>query len=322
MIRFNLIIMTFFRSGKDLEPVLANRVNNPLGDSGFRSLVTSVLQEYEEGWVMRKYNNALIKFGKDLIERGNKAQLSREKMIKYNKAKMGMSDSGGIQTVESMAKKAVREALRQGKYPEKQDKLEKTLFSLGSQAIREVLLGKYTGEFKKVDIGSLQDEMDKIRKDQVEETPSSPKGVFARSVIDSFKDAYPELFNNPDCELCFYSSVDTVLDYAGGFDCWVELVDKKTKKPLWHFTIDLTSNPDKAALESHGGDSTRRDIIRSDHTFLFDRSDVIGKSPEDENAFSPSLLNSSSFRTMISHAVAVAKERVRLGDLLEKKRAA
>jgi hypothetical protein len=92
-------------------------------------------------------------------------------------------------------------------------------------------------------------EMEKVRKDQAEKSPSNPKVAFGKNLLADLDEAMGGLSDLEDgrYELRFYSSADTVLDYAGSFDCWVEVYDLEKNKVLADFKIDVTSNPDKKA---------------------------------------------------------------------------
>ena len=96
---------------------------------------------------------------------------------------------------------------------------------------------------------NLQSQMDEVRNGQKEKDPSNPtKNYFAQNLL---ADLDERLGNISDIgeeqryDLRFYSAVDTILDYAGGFDCWVEIYDLQDKKVLKTVKIDITSNPEK-----------------------------------------------------------------------------
>lgn len=94
----------------------------------------------------------------------------------------------------------------------------------------------------------LDNEMDHVRKDQMDENPSNPKSYFAKNLLSDLDEAMNFILEVEDGErydLRFYSANDTRLDYLGSFDCWVELYDLKEDKPLANFKIDLTTNPNK-----------------------------------------------------------------------------
>ena len=93
----------------------------------------------------------------------------------------------------------------------------------------------------------LPSEMDKIRKDQMEKNPSNPKSRFGKNLLADLDEAMGGLSDLEDgrYELRFYSAKDTFLDYAGSFDCWVEVYDTKLSKVLSDFKIDVTTNPNK-----------------------------------------------------------------------------
>ena len=93
----------------------------------------------------------------------------------------------------------------------------------------------------------LPSEMDKVRKDQMEKNPSNPKSRFGKNLLADLDEAMGGLSDLDDgrYELRFYSAKDTFLDYAGSFDCWVEVYDTKLAKALADFKIDVTTNPNK-----------------------------------------------------------------------------
>ncbi len=93
----------------------------------------------------------------------------------------------------------------------------------------------------------LPSEMEKVRKDQAEKNPANPKGRFGKNLLADLDEAMGGLSDLEDgrYELRFFSAKDTLLDYAGSFDCWVEVYDTERSKVLADFKIDVTTNPNK-----------------------------------------------------------------------------
>lgn len=93
----------------------------------------------------------------------------------------------------------------------------------------------------------LPSEMDKVRKDQAEKNPSNPKNRFGKNLLADLDEAMGGLSDLDEgrYELRFYSAKDTFLDYAGSFDCWVEVYDTEKSKVLADYKIDVTTNPNK-----------------------------------------------------------------------------
>ena len=96
---------------------------------------------------------------------------------------------------------------------------------------------------------NIFDEMNKVRSAQTEKDPSNPKiNIFAQTFLYDLDDALGNISDIGDdqkYEIRFYSAVDTILDYGGSFDCWVEIYDLQNKKVLKTVKIDITSNPEK-----------------------------------------------------------------------------
>lgn len=90
-------------------------------------------------------------------------------------------------------------------------------------------------------------EMDYVRQDQTEKNPSNPKSHFGKNLLSDLDEAMGNLSDLKDgrYELRFYSAKDTLLDFAGSFDCWVEVYDLVDDEPLADFKIDVTINPNK-----------------------------------------------------------------------------
>lgn len=96
---------------------------------------------------------------------------------------------------------------------------------------------------------TLSDEMNKVRANQMEKSPSSPlNNYFAKNFLadlDAELGDISDIGEDQKYDLRFYSASDTSLDYLGGFDCWVELYDLEKGKVLKTIKIDITSNPNK-----------------------------------------------------------------------------
>ena len=90
--------------------------------------------------------------------------------------------------------------------------------------------------------------MERVRKYQLDNPRDPKKNLFARNLLSSIDESLDDVCDIDDGErydLRFFSSADTILDYAGGFDCWVELVDLKIDRVLKTVKIDITINPEK-----------------------------------------------------------------------------
>lgn len=123
--------------------------------------------------------------------------------------------------------------------------------------------------------GGLDIEMERVRQKQVEKDPSNPKSIFAKNLLMDIDEALDDIADGENYDLRFYSAAgDKKIDYAAGIDCWVELVDLKTNKPLFHFSIDVTANTNKLK-ETKGVRGSKYKIPPlSNFVYFFDRSDV------------------------------------------------
>ncbi len=95
---------------------------------------------------------------------------------------------------------------------------------------------------------TLGQEMAKVRRDQKEKNSSNPKGILGRNLIMDVDESMGFVCDMKDGEkydLRFFSAVDTRLDYAGGFDFWIELYDLEKNISIADYKIDLTVNPNK-----------------------------------------------------------------------------
>lgn len=174
----------------------------------------------------------------------------------------------------------------------KEEYMRKVVAAGGLEAYRQQLMR------------TLNQEMEEVRKDQTDSKPWNPKAYFAKNLladIDLELEDITEIDKGEHYELRFYSSVDTVLDYGGGFDCWVELFDKKKKKSLGHFLIDLTINPNKIMPE-----------YLEDTIFHFDYLDEDAKGKID-----PAMFDHIDYKTLVKKAAKVLKQRVKINSVFK-----
>jgi len=111
------------------------------------------------------------------------------------------------------------------------------------ERVKEVGIGTIRGRVAR----TLPFEMDRVRKDQAETKPHNPKGYFGKNLLKDLDVALGGLEDIEDgrYELRFYSARDTLLDFGGSFDCWVEIYDLAENKVLADSKIDVTANPTK-----------------------------------------------------------------------------
>lgn len=120
---------------------------------------------------------------------------------------------------------------------------------LSAASYREQVLRHGIGNMRQKTIRLLRSEMQRVRMDQADKNPSNPKSHFGKNLLSDLDEAMGDLSDLEDgrYELRFYSAKDTLLDFAGSFDCWVEVYDLVDGKPLADFKIDVTTNPNKKA---------------------------------------------------------------------------
>ena len=147
--------------------------------------------------------------------------------------------------------------------------------------------------------GVLEKELNRVSKQQVRtKTSQVPQSVFAQKLIKELEDQLGIDTNDENFEVRFNSSVgDKMLDYVGGIDCWLEIYDKRQKKVIDYFTIDLTYDPNKGEKnENYHGNKPKAPL--NDHVYYYDPSHVHidGKGNEiiDEDLF-----NDSDFERLV-----------------------
>ncbi len=152
----------------------------------------------------------------------------------------------------------------------------------------------------------LDQEMEKVRNDQTDSRPWGPKAHFAKNLladIDLELEDITEIDDGERYELYFYSSVDTKLDYVGGVDCWIDLLDKKQQKFLGFYAIDLTINPEKY-----------REGLLADGIFYFKPDyldeDVKGK-------IDKALFHDPEYKFLVKRCAQALRERVKISSVLE-----
>jgi hypothetical protein len=94
-------------------------------------------------------------------------------------------------------------------------------------------------------IGTL---MEQVRLDQIETDPSSHlKRAFANNLLNDVDLEMGELENIEDgrYKLRLFSTSDTLLDYAGSFDCWIEVFDQQVNQPIADYKVDIKTRPNE-----------------------------------------------------------------------------
>lgn len=120
---------------------------------------------------------------------------------------------------------------------------------ISEETYRELVIRNGIANMRQKAIRLLHSEMQRTRMDQADKNPSNPKSHFGKNLLSDLDEAMGYLSDLEDgrYELRFYSAKDTLLDFAGSFDCWVEVFDLVEGKPLADFKIDVTTNPHKKA---------------------------------------------------------------------------
>jgi len=86
------------------------------------------------------------------------------------------------------------------------------------------------------------------------------------------------------------------LDYAGGFDCWVELFDLEQEKILETIKIDITSNPNKY-ISGHMADI----ILYVNPEYL---------NPKAKGKISPNFFKSKDYKLLIGDSAKIIENNV------------
>jgi hypothetical protein len=93
---------------------------------------------------------------------------------------------------------------------------------------------------------NLISELETTRKAQTEKSPSNPKKPFPKNLLHDLNDSMDHICDIQDgekYELKFYSTSGSKLDFACGFDCWVEIYDLEKNKVLGDVKIDIKTKP-------------------------------------------------------------------------------
>ncbi|MBI5422344.1 hypothetical protein HZA44_04390 [Candidatus Peregrinibacteria bacterium] len=167
-------------------------------------------------------------------------------------------------------------------------------------AYREQVLRYGIGNVRQKTLRLLHSEMQRARMDQAEKNPSNPKSHFGKNLLSDLDEAMGNLSDLEEgrYELRFYSAKDTMLDFAGSFDCWVEVYDLVDNKPLADFKIDVTTNPNKKA-PAHLADT----VLYCDTRYIND--DIPGRI---EKAF----FTGPEYKSLVEMSSRLLKERARL----------
>ena len=175
---------------------------------------------------------------------------------------------------------------------QKKDFDERYIGTLGLKVVRDHLKGILENDKlrDKYEIWPLEEEMENIRDEQLFNDPESPENLsFAQHFLDDIR-AELGLKKGGDIQVRYYSAQDKIIDYAGGVDFWVELYNTRTKKVLYTYNVDVTSNLTKKQnwkqYRSEPGRLAR-------YIFFYDKKNADGAIKDD-------LFKSGSYLTMLN----------------------
>ncbi|MBU1017709.1 hypothetical protein KKA33_01635 [Patescibacteria group bacterium] len=148
----------------------------------------------------------------------------------------------------------------------------------------------------------LKHEMSRVRRDQKEKNPSTPKGIFARNFImdlDEKMGSICDINDGKKYDLRFYSAVDTRLDFTGKFDCWVELFDLEKNATVADYKIDITTNPNKIDVQNY-----------ADTVLYFNDDKYVD--PDFRGEIDPRYFESDEYKTLVELAAFRLAERAKV----------
>jgi len=91
----------------------------------------------------------------------------------------------------------------------------------------------------------LDKKMQAARQGQAETNPSNPQRTFPKNLLSDLdeKMGVLDVQDGEKYDLRFYIASGTILDFAGSFDCWVELYDLEKGKSVADVKIDIKTKP-------------------------------------------------------------------------------
>jgi hypothetical protein len=164
--------------------------------------------------------------------------------------------------------------------------------------------------------GTMEKEMERLRKEQVKHGPQS---LFARNMIAMIEEKLGIGEDDETFEVRFYSSVkDKMLDYVAGIDCWVELYDKKHGKVIFSYKIDLTYDPAYTQNDTNCPNINRKKPFNN-CTYFYD-PEKIRLDSEGKERIDKSLFSDPNFQFLVESAVgemaeAISSTRYRISDI-------
>jgi hypothetical protein len=194
-----------------------------------------------------------------------------------------------------------------------QNTIREIKIGLGATKIRARLEGILSPSLMKNDIRTLCEEMTILRSEQDEEKPSSPKCQLGENLIFDVNMRFggKDALKNQGLEVRFYSSSQTLMDFAGGIDCWVELFDFNKKIAMETFGVDVTYNDEKHD-EMRVGKNERK---MADFVFFYSLQDMEPAISDDRDSFNwkvtPHFYESKSYISLVEGIVEMFKKHIK-----------
>ncbi len=151
--------------------------------------------------------------------------------------------------------------------------------------------------------GALEKQMERVSRQQIRTKNSRvPQSKFARGIIESIEKRLGIDPNDEFLEVRFLSSVgDKWLDYVGGIDCWIDIFDKKKKKTIASFSIDLTYDSAKEdANAGYQGSKPRRPL--NDTVYNYDPH-MVRIDNEGYEVIEDELIGDSEFQILMTNTM-------------------